>query len=213
MLRKNCVTTPTIEPHRNTRPTWDAMYGHRMNSPDERPTPAATMPGPTMRQALAGISGKSRTTRSGSAAVCCMSGSRSGLGILQDLTGSRKALLIRGGGRDSPALGGQPCRGRGYRSQPCMRTFNVQLLIMVLFACVAGCGSGLRVTSIQLGRSLNADGTVANQTTTFIPDDTVVSVGRHRGRRLRHDRRPVALPGACRGRAKETGVVQGRGRH
>lgn len=59
-----------------------------------------------------------------------------------------------------------------------MRTFNVQLLIMVLFACLAGCGSGLRVTSIQLGRSLNADGTVANQTTTFIPDDTVyLSVG------------------------------------
>jgi hypothetical protein len=55
-----------------------------------------------------------------------------------------------------------------------MRTLNV-LPVLVLFAFFAGCGSGqtLRVTSIQLGRSLNADSTVANHTTTFGPADTV----------------------------------------
>jgi hypothetical protein len=35
-----------------------------MNSPDERPTPAATTPGPTMRQSCRGDSGSSRTWRS-----------------------------------------------------------------------------------------------------------------------------------------------------
>jgi hypothetical protein len=56
-----------------------------------------------------------------------------------------------------------------------MRTFNIRLPIMILFACLSGCGSGqpLHVTSIQLGRSLNADGTVSSFTTTFAPGDTV----------------------------------------
>src|SRR5688500_16007195 len=62
MLRKNWVVTPSTAPQRNTRPTCDAMYGHRMNSPDDKPTPAPTMPGPTMRQRLRGASGRSRTT-------------------------------------------------------------------------------------------------------------------------------------------------------
>ena len=62
MFKKNCVVTPRIAPQRKTRPTCEAMYGHRMNSPDERPTPAATTPGPTMRQRLVGGSGRSRTT-------------------------------------------------------------------------------------------------------------------------------------------------------
>ena len=55
-----------------------------------------------------------------------------------------------------------------------MRTRSV-LLAVVLSAAVAGCGSdyALRVTSIQLGRSLNADSTVANHTTIFAPSDTV----------------------------------------
>jgi hypothetical protein len=56
-----------------------------------------------------------------------------------------------------------------------MRRFNARLLLMILLACLVGCGSGkgLRVTSIQLGRSLNADSTVANHTTSFGPGDTV----------------------------------------
>jgi hypothetical protein len=54
-----------------------------------------------------------------------------------------------------------------------MPKFNVHLPAMVLFSCLLGCGSGLRVTSIQLGRSLNADSTVATHTTVFTPDDTV----------------------------------------
>ncbi len=56
-----------------------------------------------------------------------------------------------------------------------MRAFNVHLPVMVLLACLAGCGLGqnLRVTSMQLGRSLNADNTVASHTTRFAPRDTV----------------------------------------
>ena len=60
-----------------------------------------------------------------------------------------------------------------------MRTRNPVLAVALLFVCLAGCGSReeLRVTSIQLGRSLNADGTVAGHTTTFGPgDDVYVSV-------------------------------------
>lgn len=56
-----------------------------------------------------------------------------------------------------------------------MRIHTLRFLAVVLFAAVAGCGSdyALRVTSIQLGRSLNADSTVANHTTSFAPSDTV----------------------------------------
>jgi hypothetical protein len=47
--------------------------------------------------------------------------------------------------------------------------------MLTLLACLAGCGSGqpLRVSSIQLGRSVNADHTVSSFTTTFTPDETV----------------------------------------
>jgi hypothetical protein len=56
-----------------------------------------------------------------------------------------------------------------------MRKFEVGLTVMIVFACLAGCGSGqpLRVTTIQLGRSLNPDNTVASFTTVFAPTDTV----------------------------------------
>jgi hypothetical protein len=50
MFRKNCVTTPMNAPHNSTRPTCDAMKGQSTNSPDDSPTPPATMPGPTSRQ-------------------------------------------------------------------------------------------------------------------------------------------------------------------
>jgi hypothetical protein len=55
-----------------------------------------------------------------------------------------------------------------------LRAFR-QLAMMFLLAVVAGCGSGepLRVTAIQLGRSLNTDNTVAGFTTRFAPQDTV----------------------------------------
>ena len=45
----------------------------------------------------------------------------------------------------------------------------------VLAVCLAACGSGepLRVASIQLGRSVNADNTVSSFTTTFSPDDNI----------------------------------------
>jgi hypothetical protein len=54
-----------------------------------------------------------------------------------------------------------------------MRPFTLHLPFIVLLACVAGCESSLRVSSIQLGRSLNADDTVGSHTTTFAPGDTV----------------------------------------
>jgi hypothetical protein len=56
-----------------------------------------------------------------------------------------------------------------------MRKFEVRLTLMILFACLARCGSGqpLRVSTIQLGRSLNPDNTVASFTTVFTPTETV----------------------------------------
>jgi hypothetical protein len=51
----------------------------------------------------------------------------------------------------------------------------IRFVPILLLASLAGCGSGepLRVTTIQLGRSLNADNTVAAFTTRFAPNDTV----------------------------------------
>ena len=55
-----------------------------------------------------------------------------------------------------------------------MRTLNVHLTTVILCACVAACGSRpLQITAIQLGRSLNADQSVAEFTTIFAPRDTV----------------------------------------
>jgi len=56
-----------------------------------------------------------------------------------------------------------------------MRTLTAALGTIVLSFCLAGCGSGqpLRVTTIQLGRAVNADHTVSSFTTTFVPDDTI----------------------------------------
>jgi hypothetical protein len=54
-----------------------------------------------------------------------------------------------------------------------MRLVIFRLPALVLLAFLLGCGSNLRVSTIQLGRSLNADDTVANHTTTFAPGETV----------------------------------------
>jgi hypothetical protein len=54
-----------------------------------------------------------------------------------------------------------------------MRRLNVFLPVAVLLVCLVSCGSDLRVASIQLGRGVNADSTVAGHTTTFKPDETV----------------------------------------
>ena len=70
------MTTPTTAAQRKTRPTCDAMNGHRMNSPEERPTPAATMPGPMMLQVLLGRSGRSRTVAFAHAPVATLDDSR-----------------------------------------------------------------------------------------------------------------------------------------
>jgi hypothetical protein len=45
--------------------------------------------------------------------------------------------------------------------------------LLLAAVLLTGCGSDLRVSTIQLGRSINTDNTVANHTTTFGPHDTV----------------------------------------
>lgn len=56
-----------------------------------------------------------------------------------------------------------------------MRILTVRLPVILLFACLTGCGSDdpLRVASIQLGRSLNADNTVGQPANSFGPGDTI----------------------------------------
>lgn len=55
-----------------------------------------------------------------------------------------------------------------------MRALRV-LLALLAFSIALGCRSGepVRVTTIQLGRSLNPDNTVGTHTTRFKPDDTI----------------------------------------
>jgi hypothetical protein len=54
-----------------------------------------------------------------------------------------------------------------------MRQLRARLPLIVLIACLLACESSLRITSIQLGRSLNADDTVGSHTTSFTPGQTV----------------------------------------
>jgi hypothetical protein len=55
-----------------------------------------------------------------------------------------------------------------------IRTFAI-LFVVVLSGSLAGCSSPstLRVTAIQVGRSLNADNTVASSAASFSPRDTI----------------------------------------
>jgi hypothetical protein len=50
-------------------------------------------------------------------------------------------------------------------------TFRLSCVLSLFL--LAGCGSNLTVSTIQLGRSLNADGSVASHTTRFTPTETV----------------------------------------
>ena len=54
-----------------------------------------------------------------------------------------------------------------------MRHRRVPLALLLLFGLFACKSEGLRVTTIQLGSSVNADETVARSTTRFTPDETV----------------------------------------
>lgn len=45
--------------------------------------------------------------------------------------------------------------------------------LLILLIALPACGSSVSFTSMQLGRSINTDQTVANHTTTFGPNDTV----------------------------------------
>ena len=54
-----------------------------------------------------------------------------------------------------------------------MRQFSVVAFLVATILAFAACASELSVTTIQLGRSINTDSTVANHTTTFGPRDTV----------------------------------------
>ena len=62
----------------------------------------------------------------------------------------------------------------GVQSRTAMRRMTRPSVLFLVFG-LAGCGSGepLKVTTIQLGRSVNADSTVAAFTTRFSPRDTV----------------------------------------
>ena len=49
-----------------------------------------------------------------------------------------------------------------------------RFVLLLIALAAAACGSGtLKITSIQLGKSLNTDGSVGNFMTTFDPHDTV----------------------------------------
>lgn len=50
---------------------------------------------------------------------------------------------------------------------------TVRLSMVLSLFLLVGCGSNLSVSTIQLGRSLNADSSVANHTTRFTPNETV----------------------------------------
>jgi len=50
-------------------------------------------------------------------------------------------------------------------------TFRLSIVLSLLW--LAGCGSNLSVTTLQLGRSLNADNSVASHTTRFTPNETI----------------------------------------
>ncbi|HEY0875230.1 MAG TPA: hypothetical protein VGD94_17280 [Vicinamibacterales bacterium] len=54
-----------------------------------------------------------------------------------------------------------------------MRQRIVVATLLATILMSSACASDLRVTTIQLGRSINTDNTVANHTTTFGPNDTV----------------------------------------
>ena len=54
-----------------------------------------------------------------------------------------------------------------------MKRLLLRAPVLLLIATVAGCGSSVSFTNMQLGRSVNTDQTVANHTTTFGPHDTV----------------------------------------
>jgi hypothetical protein len=57
-----------------------------------------------------------------------------------------------------------------------MRLVNLPLLVVCCaLAVAAGCGPSepLKITTIQLGRSLNSDDSIANHTTSFHPKDTI----------------------------------------
>ena len=49
----------------------------------------------------------------------------------------------------------------------------IRLQIVLSLFLLAGCGSDLKVSTVQLGRSLNADGSVASHTTRFTPNETI----------------------------------------
>ena len=55
-----------------------------------------------------------------------------------------------------------------------MSRLNVHLATVIVCTCVAACGSrALQIASIQLGRSLNPDRSVAEFTTVFKPNDSI----------------------------------------
>lgn len=56
-----------------------------------------------------------------------------------------------------------------------MPSLKCRVLVAVTLATAVACGPSepLKITTIQLGRSLNSDDSVANHTTSFHPKDTI----------------------------------------
>ena len=119
MLRKNCVPTPSSAPHRKMRPTCEAISGQRMNSPDDSPTPAATRPGPTMRQRSRGASGRSRTWRSDASRVSGRRVGVMGFGLRRIATAACIVAASRGADEMAEPRVRRPCGGRALPSGGC----------------------------------------------------------------------------------------------
>ena len=54
-----------------------------------------------------------------------------------------------------------------------MVRFGTRTVAVLATVCLAGCSPPLKVGAIQVGRSLNADQSIATLSTTFTPHDTI----------------------------------------
>jgi hypothetical protein len=62
-----------------------------------------------------------------------------------------------------------------HQVPPCHIAWGTPIVLILALAATAACGPSepLRVSAVQLGRSLNTDNSVGNHTTQFKPGDTI----------------------------------------
>ena len=107
-----------------------------------------------------------------------------------------------------------PRSTRGSRKPTDARMRVWPAAVVAIAVVTAACNNGpLKVTTVQLGKSLNPDNSVGTYTTTFSPRDTVFAVGTDAGQRRRHDRDEVVLRQLEGQRHEEGGLVPRRRRH